>query len=73
MAFMVTSNSFEDGDYLPKDFILSADFGFGCAGDNRSPHLKWSDATAGRAHATVSILYGRTSRSAGIFHASPIL
>ena len=27
MAFTVTSNSFKDGDYLPKDFILSADFG----------------------------------------------
>ena len=42
MAFSVTSNSFKDGDYLPKDFILSADFGFGCAGGNKSPHLKWS-------------------------------
>ena len=47
MAFTVASNSFKDGDYLPKDFILSADFGFGCAGGNRSPHLKWSDAPAG--------------------------
>ena len=46
MAFAVTSNSFKDGDYLPKDFILSADFGFGCAGGNRSPHLKWSGAPA---------------------------
>ena len=27
MAFTVTSNSFKDGDYLPKDHILSADFG----------------------------------------------
>ena len=44
MAFTVTSNSFKDGDYLGKDFILSADFGFGCAGGNRSPHLKWSGA-----------------------------
>jgi phosphatidylethanolamine-binding protein (PEBP) family uncharacterized protein len=29
-----------------KDFILSADFGFGCAGGNKSPHLQWSDAPA---------------------------
>jgi len=36
MAFTVISNSFNDGDYLPKDFILSADFGFGCAGGNKS-------------------------------------
>ncbi len=40
MAFTVISNSFKDGDYLPKDFILSADFGFGCAGGNKSPHLQ---------------------------------
>ena len=46
MAFTVTSNSFKDGDYLPSDFILSADYGFGCAGGNKSPHLKWSGAPA---------------------------
>ena len=46
MAFTIISNSFKDGDYLSKDFILSADFGFGCAGDNKSPHLKWSNAPA---------------------------
>jgi hypothetical protein len=44
MAFTVTSNSFEDGDYLPSDFILSADFGFGCSGRNQSPLLKWAGA-----------------------------
>jgi Phosphatidylethanolamine-binding protein len=33
-----------DGDYLPNDFILSAGFGFKCAGGNKSPHLKWSGA-----------------------------
>ena len=47
MAFSVSSSSFKDGDYLGKDFILSADFGFGCAGGNKSPHLKWSGAPAG--------------------------
>src|SRR5262249_37867791 len=47
MTFTVTSNSFKDGDYLPSDFILSSDFGFGCAGRNRSPHLSWSGAPEG--------------------------
>jgi Raf kinase inhibitor-like YbhB/YbcL family protein len=46
MAFTVASNSFKDGDYLPSDFILSADYGFGCAGGNKSPHLKWSGTPA---------------------------
>jgi hypothetical protein len=31
MAPTLVSNSLEDGDYMPDDFILSADFGFGCA------------------------------------------
>ena len=47
MTFMATSNSFKDGDYLPNDFILSADYGLGCAGGNKSPHLMWSGAPAG--------------------------
>ena len=46
MTFTVRSNSFNDGDYLAKTHILSAAFGFGCEGDNQSPHLAWS----GRAH-----------------------
>ena len=49
MAFAVTSNSFTDGDYFPKELILSADFGFGCAGGNTSPHLKWTGAPQGAA------------------------
>ena len=47
MAFTVWSDSFKDGDYLAKDHILSADFGFGCEGGNKSPHLAWSGAPAG--------------------------
>jgi Raf kinase inhibitor-like YbhB/YbcL family protein len=47
MALTVTSKSFKDGDYLGNDFILSAEFGFGCAGGNRSPHIAWSGAPAG--------------------------
>ena len=43
----LTSNSFKDGDYLGMDHVLSTEFGFGCAGDNKSPHLAWSDAPDG--------------------------
>ena len=38
MTFTVISNSFKDGDYLPSDFILSANLGFGCAGG--APKIK---------------------------------
>src|SRR3989475_10445994 len=47
MAFTVRSNSFKDGDYLANAHTLSADFGFGCPGNNQSPHLAWSGAPAG--------------------------
>lgn len=40
----LTSNSFKDGDYLAQEHILSADYGFGCGGGNRSPHLRWEGA-----------------------------
>lgn len=40
------SASFGDGEYLPMEQALSADYGFGCAGGNVSPHLSWSDAPA---------------------------
>ncbi len=46
MTFTVRSNSFSDGDYLANAHILSADFGFGCQGNNQSPHLAWSGAPA---------------------------
>ena len=44
MPLILSSQSFRDGDYLPAAHILSKDFGFGCAGDNQSPHLLWSGA-----------------------------
>ena len=43
----VTSSSFKDGDYLSMDHVLSADYGFGCSGGNKSPQLSWSDVPAG--------------------------
>ncbi|MBI2554423.1 MAG: YbhB/YbcL family Raf kinase inhibitor-like protein [Candidatus Rokubacteria bacterium] len=43
----LTSNSFKDGDYLGQEHVLSAEYGFGCGGGNKSPHLKWEDAPAG--------------------------
>src|ERR1700694_3963224 len=68
MAFTVSSNSFKDGDYLAKDFILSADFGFGCAGGNRSPHLKWSGAPAGTKSFAVTCFDPDAPTGSGFWH-----
>jgi Raf kinase inhibitor-like YbhB/YbcL family protein len=46
MPLTLVSKSFKDGDYLASDHILSAAYGFGCAGANKSPHLAWSGAPA---------------------------
>jgi len=46
MPMRLTSDSFKDGDYLGRDHVLSADYGFGCAGGNKSPHLRWEGAPA---------------------------
>jgi Raf kinase inhibitor-like YbhB/YbcL family protein len=68
MTFKVTSNSFKDGDYLAKDHILSADFGFGCAGGNVSPHLKWSAAPAGTKSFAVSCYDPDAPTGSGFWH-----
>jgi Raf kinase inhibitor-like YbhB/YbcL family protein len=68
MTFIVTSKSFKDGDYLPNDFILSADFGFGCAGGNRSPHLKWSGAPAGTKSFAVTFNDPEAPTGSGFWH-----
>lgn len=68
MAFAVTSQSFKDGDYLGKDHILSADFGFGCAGGNHSPHLKWSNPPAGTKSFAVTCYDPDAPTGSGFWH-----
>ena len=47
MTFTLTSDSFKDGAPLGMEHILSAEYGFGCGGGNKSPHLRWSGAPEG--------------------------
>jgi Raf kinase inhibitor-like YbhB/YbcL family protein len=68
MAFTLTSNSFKDGDYLGKDHILSEKFGFGCAGGNKSPHLKWSGAPAGTKSFAVTLFDPDAPTGSGFWH-----
>jgi Raf kinase inhibitor-like YbhB/YbcL family protein len=68
MAFTVISNSFKDGDYIGKDHILSENFGFGCAGGNQSPHLKWSGAPAGAKSFAINGLDPDAPTGSGFWH-----
>jgi Raf kinase inhibitor-like YbhB/YbcL family protein len=47
MPLTLISQNFKEGDTLHTDHILSANYGFGCAGGNKSPQLSWSGAPAG--------------------------
>ena len=68
MTFTVRSNSFNDGDYLAKTHILSAAFGFGCEGDNQSPHLAWSGAPAGTKSFAITCFDPDAPTGSGFWH-----
>ena len=68
MPFTLSSDSFRDGDYLPSVHILSKDFGFGCDGDNKSPHLKWSGAPSETKSFAVHCLDPDAPTGSGFWH-----
>ena len=47
MALTVSSSNFKEGDSINHEHVLSAEFGFGCDGGNKSPQLSWSGAPEG--------------------------
>lgn len=68
MAFTVSSNSFKDGDYLALTHAGSPDHGFGCTGDNKSPHLKWSPGPAGTKSYAVTCYDPDAPTGSGFWH-----
>ena len=58
----------QGGDYLGKEHILSADFGFGCKGENRPPHLAWSGAPAGTKSFAVTCFDPDAPTGSGFWH-----
>src|SRR5262250_2003822 len=68
MTFKLTSSSFNDGDYLKQDHILSATYGFGCAGGNKSPQLAWSGAPTGTKSFAVTCFDPDAPTGSGFWH-----
>jgi len=68
VALKLTSNSFNDGDYLSMDHVLSAEYGFGCAGSNVSPHLRWDGAPAGVKSFAVTCFDPDAPTGSGFWH-----
>jgi hypothetical protein len=64
----MTSTSFKDGDYLGAEHVLSADYGFGCSGGNRSPHLRWDEAPAGTKSFAVTCFDPDAPTGSGFWH-----
>jgi Raf kinase inhibitor-like YbhB/YbcL family protein len=68
MALTLTSNSFKEGATLGMEHILSADYGFGCGGGNKSPHLAWSGAPAGTKSFAVHCFDPDAPTGSGFWH-----
>src|SRR6059058_2164405 len=64
----LTSTSFNDGDYLAMDHVLSAEYGFGCSGGNQSPHLAWSGAPDGTRSFAVTCFDPDAPTGSGFWH-----
>jgi Raf kinase inhibitor-like YbhB/YbcL family protein len=64
----LTSTSFKDGDYLGTDHVLSTDYGFGCDGGNKSPHLRWEGAPPGTRSFAVTCFDPDAPTGSGFWH-----
>ena len=68
MALTLTSSSFKEGAMLGMDHILSADYGFGCGGGNKSPQLSWSGVPAGTKRFAVHCFDPDAPTGSGFWH-----
>ena len=64
----ISSTSFNDGDYLKMEHVLSADYGFGCGGGNKSPQLKWDGAPAATKSFAVTCFDPDAPTGSGFWH-----
>jgi Raf kinase inhibitor-like YbhB/YbcL family protein len=68
MALTLVSSDFKEGETLKTAHILSADYGFGCAGGNKSPHLAWSSVPEGTKSFAVSCFDPDAPTGSGFWH-----
>lgn len=66
--FILTSASFKDGDYLSQDHVLAEEYGFGCAGGNKSPQLSWDNVPEGTKSFAVTCFDPDAPTGSGFWH-----
>jgi Raf kinase inhibitor-like YbhB/YbcL family protein len=64
----LSSANFTDGEYLAMDHVMSAQYGFGCSGSNRSPQLAWSGAPEGTRSFAVTVYDPDAPTGSGFWH-----
>jgi Raf kinase inhibitor-like YbhB/YbcL family protein len=67
-GLVLTSGSFNDGDYLAEAHALSEAYGFGCTGGNQSPQLSWSNAPEGTKSFAVTCFDPDAPTGSGFWH-----
>ena len=68
MALELSSNSIEDSAFLEPIHVLSENYGFGCAGGNKSPHLRWFGAPEGTRSFAVTCYDPDAPTGSGFWH-----
>lgn len=68
MALKLSSSSFKEGETIAKEHILSANFGFGTDGGNKSPQLSWSGAPAGTKSFAITCFDPDAPTGSGFWH-----
>ena len=68
MALILTSESFKEGEILGSEHVLSEAYGFGCAGNNRSPQLSWSGAPAATESFAITCFDPDAPTGSGFWH-----
>ena len=68
MALVLTSNTFKEGATLANEQVLSATFGFGTDGGNKSPHLAWTGAPAGTKSFAITCFDPDAPTGSGFWH-----
>ena len=68
MAFVVSSSSFSDGDYIGIEHVVDESAGFGCAGGNVSPALAWNGAPDGTKSYAITCYDPDAPTGSGFWH-----